>query len=292
MSLNMTDLSPPSPIRPSPIYKHALHFAPSSTCRLISPFIPSSSSDEEESSSDDEDGVFLGRYDPLEKQLVSKLSKVSPSSIFSATQDEGRSIIIPRRKKRDSREFVRRKTLLLSSTQGLKEDPKVSPNGKDKAWEGGFFKRRDDAESDIDSSPESASSPARSCQINPRLDVTPSKPSANLSASNLTLGFSAFRLTDTSPTSMSITEGTVKKIVLCELKDDEDGEATDGEADQSSAEDSDKENTAQPLSPGIESEDNDVEPEKDLGVVLGFRAIETSGITSDSTDDDGKLCQA
>lgn len=86
------------------------------------------------SSSDDEAGVFFGAHKPFESKIVSALSKSIPSS--PATHDLSRaagprrSSLINRVRKRDSREFLRRKTLLLPGT------PQA-----DKAWEGGFYER-------------------------------------------------------------------------------------------------------------------------------------------------------
>lgn len=78
---------PPAPPRPSHIHDH------------------STWTDDDDISSDEDDAVFFGAHKPEEARLVAKLSAaVQPQPPF-----------IPRVKKRDSREFLRRKTLLLST---------------------------------------------------------------------------------------------------------------------------------------------------------------------------------
>jgi hypothetical protein len=141
------------------------------------------------SDSDDEDGVFFGAHDPTESEMVARLSAASPIAL--GIQGERRQSTGGNRlRKRDSREFLRRKTLLLPSVGNLE----LAKAGKEpeKLWHGGFYERREGEGSDERS--DNASS----------LDIavsTPSKRPSHLdqSHSELTLDFAAFRLTEASP---------------------------------------------------------------------------------------------
>lgn len=95
-------------------------------------------SDFDFSSSDDEAGVFFGTPKAIESKIVASLSKAIPPSPASrdlalvAASESRRTSLAKRVKKRDSREFLRRKTLLLSH-------PDVPP--AEKVWEGNFFEK-------------------------------------------------------------------------------------------------------------------------------------------------------
>lgn len=92
-------------------------------------------------SSDDEAGVFFGTPKAIERKIVASLSKTIPPSpasrdlALTAASGSPRSSSIPTRrvKKRDSREFLRRKTLLLSHSE--------SPATGEKVWEGNFYEK-------------------------------------------------------------------------------------------------------------------------------------------------------
>ncbi|WWD19763.1 hypothetical protein CI109_104227 [Kwoniella shandongensis] len=116
----------------------------------------SQSDNESSDSSDEDDGVFLGPRQPSELQLLAKLS----SSVLSPLP------AIHRVKKRDSREFLRRKTLLLSSETQPREI------------------NQDSDDSD--------------CSSSPRVDPT-SSPSKTSEGSDLTLRLSSFHLTTPRP---------------------------------------------------------------------------------------------
>ncbi|WVQ94850.1 hypothetical protein IAU59_001933 [Kwoniella sp. CBS 9459] len=149
-------------------------------------------SDGDDTSSDEEDGVFLGAHKPNELSLLLKLS-TSPSacSSVSSTSSPCASSPVPairRVKKRDSREFLRRKTLLLSLDRTpAKVDVKPI-----------FTERRNTpsaAESDSsedEQSPSSSSSPSKGRQ-------------SVVEDSDLTLDFAAFHLSTPRPTSPSST---------------------------------------------------------------------------------------
>ncbi|WOO86189.1 uncharacterized protein LOC62_07G009675 [Vanrija pseudolonga] len=85
------------------------------------------------SSSDDEAGVFFGAHLPVERKIIAALSRSVPSvpAVESARSAPRRSSLAARVKKRDSREFVRRKTLM----------PGTEPLAGEKVWEGGFFEK-------------------------------------------------------------------------------------------------------------------------------------------------------
>lgn len=90
------------------------------------------------SSDDDEAGVFFGAHKPSEQKIVAALSRSIPPS--PAQHDLSRAAAAPRRssllnrvRKRDSREFLRRKTLLLPGTP---QQPAA-----EKVWEGGFYEK-------------------------------------------------------------------------------------------------------------------------------------------------------
>lgn len=131
------------------------------------------------SSSDDEAGVFFGTPKAIERKIVASLSKTIPPSPASrdlarTAASGSRSPVVKRVKKRDSREFLRRKTLLL---------PTVSP--AEKVWEGNFYEK-DPPESEevqVTPSPEDGQSPNI-------LDMTTSlvtEPSPSSSSSSLDL---------------------------------------------------------------------------------------------------------
>ena len=117
-----------SPLRRSP-----------STCSIAS---TSSNIDEHtdmSSSEDEAEGVFFGGHDTREEQLVAQLSK----SIPSTPEPQHRRMSRPRIKKRDSREFLRRKTLLLTARTN-------TPVKQDKVWEGGFYEKGPLRETDME----------------------------------------------------------------------------------------------------------------------------------------------
>lgn len=95
------------------------------------------------SSSDDEAGVFFGTPKAVERKIVAALSRSIPATPIGRDRTPAsgprRSSLANRVNKRDSREFLRRKTLLLGTP---------GPSGE-KVWEGGFHERPD-AASDVE----------------------------------------------------------------------------------------------------------------------------------------------
>ena len=256
-----------------------------------------SSADSPSDSSEDEGGVFLGPHDPLESLLLAKLSDETPAPNSPYSHGRHRRTLITRVKKRDSRDYMRRKTLLSSTTHGSSRDKNGSPKGKPKIWDVGFHERRDEEESEAESE-SSVSSSRIQLQPNPqRSERTLSKPNATVLHSDLTLDFSAFRLTDTPPTSVSSIEAIDKdraypnvKPRADEQEEDSGRMEDDSAAEDSEAGDSDKENTVLRIDPGIESDDKeDVGSMKESGVILGFGAMESNGFVSDMTSDAGEL---
>ena len=128
-------------------------------------------------SSDDEGGVFFGSRDPREALLVAELSsKPTPR----------RSPLAPL-KKRDSREFLRRQTILFSAKKGADVY-----HAQERAWSGGFYEKgvtprvMEDLSDDEDTGSSKASNHDES-------------PTPTEHASDLTFEFSNFRLTDREP---------------------------------------------------------------------------------------------
>lgn len=134
--------------------------------------IPPTSSESE--LSEDEDGVFFGSHDPREAVLVAQLSsKTTPQ----------RSALAPLRK-RDSREFLRRQTLLLSSRSNRTSHSKL-----ERTWPGGFRERQDQLQTDDDLSEEE-----NIPHFNKRNNE--SSPASDQHQCNLTFDFANFRLSD------------------------------------------------------------------------------------------------
>jgi hypothetical protein len=129
----------------------------------------------ESGSSDDENGVFFGHLDPLESLLVAKLSVKSTHR---------RSPLAPL-KKRDSREFLRRQTILFSERGNVSEGFE-----RERAWSGGFYEKRAKPRAMGYSSDDGAGTPI--------FAISKSDTSAvhGEHASNLTFEFSKFCLTD------------------------------------------------------------------------------------------------
>ncbi|WVW86332.1 hypothetical protein I302_108376 [Kwoniella bestiolae CBS 10118] len=123
--------------------------------------------DDEEDTSDDDKGVFLGNHRPDELHLIAKLSASTPCSS---------SPVIRRVKKRDSREFMRRKTLLLSPI--TKPKPITRSVLTERQIEPDYY---NDSES-------STSSPSKHPQC------ACSTPMKSHDASDLTLDFAGFNL--------------------------------------------------------------------------------------------------
>lgn len=79
--------------------------------------------------------MFFGTPKAVERKIVAALSLSIPATPSRGTPSGGsrRSSLANRVNKRDSREFLRRKTMLLST-------PGAGPSGE-KVWEGGFHER-------------------------------------------------------------------------------------------------------------------------------------------------------
>ncbi len=239
-------------------------------------------------SSDEEHGVFLGPHNPLEVQLVSKLSNQSPA--FASSIPSGRAKGIVRLKKRDSRDFIRRKTILSSAEKNTRAEEKFNPKGKEKVWEGGCNERFRERGTESDSDWSSCSSFRVLRQISSP-EGTPSKStSARPAESDLTLDFSAFRLNYTPPTSVSsYQEETKEELDRTREPYSEDDEGVTSEGESSDEGDSDKENTALAVSPGTETDDGDeTGPMRDSGVSLGFDGTDLYGCLSEVQEGAGK----
>jgi hypothetical protein len=253
----------------------------------------SSMSDED----DDDDRVFFGSPKKGEEELVAKLSKAVPATPRSKLR------------KRDSREFMRRKTMLVTPPRRnhiAREDPQpetVSEIEEERTgregsqlWPGGFYERRDTARhSDCGSSPSSSiTSPAPT--------LYPETQGARTTESedhcNLTLDFSRFRVSDsplsnTRPTSIrrpSLLSGSSRVADLdaksdadatfSEVSDDEEDEAWSG----SEGDDSDKENAPAPVEYAGDSEEEKADYPLFDGPLTGSRSH-----APDSGDEEGPL---
>ena len=179
---------------------------------------------------------------------------------------------VPRVKKRDSREFIRRKTLLPSVQENAEVEGKEVKKVKEKIWEGGFHERRDTGIESDQESEASSPSPLRSTHASSRLDGIPSE---TLVHSDLTLTFEAFRLADSPLTPLARPDHDEKENELSSPgSDTENGEDDDVTTDDDSLNgDSDKENTAVPRSSGTETEEEDAGPVQDGSVIMGLGSI-------------------
>ena len=186
--------TPQSP-RPSKAVTHNL--SAQSPPRMVREHAPSSSPtcSEAEStddlSSDDEDGVFIGDHQDVEAALALKLSLLSPSGPAptpgSSRRHSTRSAPSTL-KKRDSREFHRRKTILwpLKGNVGKDDERKV--------WEGGFYERKDGNQ---DPAACDSTTSQRTVYFSSRTDTVPREEDGSSSSSRQTVFFSASSSTPT-----------------------------------------------------------------------------------------------
>lgn len=164
---------PPQPL-PPPCLPRPSHIHSSSTC-----------TDDEDLSSDEDEAIFFGAHKPEEANLVAKLSAAIS--------------FIPRVKKRDSREFLRRKTLLLSADKRNHESPSLSAQDSARLYQ-----------SQLSDDEESYSTPVRFAH--PASIPTPSQMGQD--PSDLTLKFETWHLsTPRDDESESAEEGSDKENV-------------------------------------------------------------------------------
>lgn len=160
------------------------------------------------SSSEDEDGVFFGAHDAKELHHLAKLSEgisssPSPSSTSSPSTSSARST--PRIRKRDSREFLRRKTLGLSLGPNTSLAKSIDGMERNKKWSGGFYEQgARSRQVEVDSDEEWSTPIFRRSHHAMSPAGTPFGREAE--HCDLTLDFDKFRLTDLpSPASASCT---------------------------------------------------------------------------------------
>lgn len=123
------------------------------------------------SSSDDEAGVFFGTPKAVEHKIAAALSRSIPATPLTRERPSAPRRSSSRLQKRDSREFLRRKTLLLST-------PGAGPSG-DKMWEGGFHERTEELEDEPIAGPSTPMVPHEDIAVELdtlRLDTFPSSP--------------------------------------------------------------------------------------------------------------------
>ena len=127
--------------------------------------------------SEDDEGVFFGTHDPREIVLLAELS---------ARSTPLRKPLAPLRK-RDSREFLRRQTLLFSA-----KSSEAFGSKHERTWPGGFYAENarpllDEQQSDVEVTPRHTAS----------INVTsPKSPKLSRQHCDLTLDFANFRLSD------------------------------------------------------------------------------------------------
>lgn len=204
------------------------------------------------SSEDDEEGIFFGQHDPAEEQLLDQLTAsqgASPAIIKPAMLSldiaHSQSSDRTRVKKRDSRDFLRRKTLLLS-TQHNPASPRMSPRMSTLQKSSRTSRRvsmtkqplRELVLDDSESSEEDGT-PARSRW----LEIPAGSPAFveedNTDPSDLTFTFSTFHLS--TPPAAPAPAGVTSSLSLPRTSDDSEEEDEDEEGD------SDKENIAIPI---------------------------------------------
>lgn len=128
-----------------------------------------SCTDDDGLSSDDDEAIFFGAHRPEEAHLVAKLSAaIQPPAPF-----------IPRAKKRDSREFLRRKTLLLTADKRNHKSLSLSAQDSARLYQ-----------SQLSDDEESCATPARFAR--PASVSTPSQMGQD--PSDLTLKFETWHL--------------------------------------------------------------------------------------------------
>ncbi|KIR81577.1 hypothetical protein I306_01418 [Cryptococcus gattii EJB2] len=146
-------MSAPPPRLPRPLHIHS-----SASC-----------TDDDGLSSDDDEAIFFGAHKPEEAHLVAKLSAaIQPPAPF-----------IPRVKKRDSREFLRRKTLLLTADKRNHKSLSLSAQDSARLYQ-----------SQLSDDEESCATPARFAR--PASISTPSQMGQD--PSDLTLKFETWHL--------------------------------------------------------------------------------------------------
>lgn len=291
-----------SPIRPPPLSPSKVRFnlpQAKSTTSFLDDGDRDSTSDL--SSEDDEDDrVFFGTLHRDEEELVARLSKAVPPTPRS------------RLKKRDSREFMRRKTILstpprrrgISQDEEVDEDPvreveeAESSLTSGKKWPGGFHERREeDNISDYGSSPSSSSTsptPVAYPETSAGTRITEDH-------CDLTLDFSRFRVSD-SPLSDTPNARPMftrrpsllsRPSIQADLDQKSDADQSFSEEEQreeewsgTEGEDSDKENAPAPMDPGVGEEEEEEKVEYPLfeGPLTGGRHLE-----GDNGDHDGEL---
>lgn len=229
------------------------------------------------SSEDDEEGVFFGSHDPAELQMLAKLSlRASPSVVASPMHESRRLSRIVRVKKRDSREFLRRKTLLVSQKENDEDDERPSP---DKAK--GCSLKAVPTPRPVNNQPDTRAtktSPAASAARSPLRqlpipDESPTRIGSDASNIDLTAHLANLQLSSCSPSRPAIAEPVGTDAGSDDSEEEEEEEEEDDEDYQDdenySSEDSDKENAAppSPLSPRSTSLEKSFDADKPLLIV-------------------------
>ena len=209
-------------------------------------------------SSDDEDGVFFGAHDPHETDFVAKLSAVRSPDPTPSLQRRQSATLIVRLRKRDSREFLRRKTLLISVRDNVDEESEPLDSPKDKA----SLRER--------SVPEGAQAVAFSVpQASPSSPQSPSRlPGPNSAAPGGELdALCASEEDESESPSESGDDHDAASFDESSIGSDDEGGDHDSEGD------SDKENVVVTGNGAADDDDLELGPEQDPTVTLGMGAL-------------------
>ncbi|KAK4689217.1 hypothetical protein P7C73_g872, partial [Tremellales sp. Uapishka_1] len=260
-----------------------LSISTSSSSTTTSPTSPTATSthDEQEtdaSSDSDDGGVFFGARNPLEAQVVAKLSHPPAQPLVSRSR---RSSLITRLRKRDSREFLRRKTLLLPARE---EQAEAEVETKGKRWEGSLFDERKSQGSASDDSSSPCPSPLNRLRMHSTpIQEHPFQSSAELAEDHcdLTFNMAGFHLSD----SPSLPRPSISHRNLFSAEDNDpsaekspsathSSEAEESESDGASeGDESDKENAVLVLDTSMTSFEQEEQPVMAEGAVtMGLSA--------------------
>ena len=293
-------MSTHSPISPSTAQTSTIRFALDTSVRLFGATLNDgdasrqASSSEESTiydSSDEDAGVFFGARQPLENDLISKLSCESPIPGPSKIRKRPSEVIVRRVKKRDSREFLRRKTMLVNE---IKESPLERRNSRgsreqrNRRSTEATCDRESESESETSSkSIESTSTFADPSSRSQRYNRSLSRVETTISNDDFRLSFSAIDLKISSP--MMSYPNEVCNIDRSGIDANEEGEVNEHE--ESLTDDSDKENTALPIEYSTENDGDEQAdpiasdgPRVVLGMLIPSESDEESGLLKDNNN--------
>ena len=235
-------------------------------------------------SEDDEDGVFLGKHRSDEVSLLDKLSLLSPSATTSLSRKHSSRSEPSSLKKRDSREFHRRRTILLP----LSANTVDGEGSEKKVWGGGFYEKVV-PEIEADNAPASTSS-QRTVYFSARTDLSNDQNGDRCDAedapSSSSRGTVYFSAPTSSPLRMSIkTLDTPPKLEDCNI-DCTQSHQEDSSSSSDLDSDSDKENVGPPLVPSFgDYRTGDIPDAEGASFIVGLDDVDR-GSTEIEIDDE------